>query len=195
MTKDQPKVIGIVLIEKFADWEFGLLAAGAAEYFGARVVFLSPEGRPVTSIGGLRAQTMRGITQAENSDLDAIALIGSDNWTNASAPDVQPLLEAVRQKGGVIGGICAATVALARGGFVKDLKHTSNGPGWIKENAGDYPGAGLYQNVPKAVSDHHVVTAPGTAPVSFAAEFLAAVYPERREMAQDFKRMSAAEHS
>ena len=92
MTEQQQKTIGIVLIDGFADWEFGLLAGGAAEHFGAKVVFLSPGGKPVTSIGGLEARPSRGLALPENTDLDALALIGSDTWTGDAAPDLAPLL-------------------------------------------------------------------------------------------------------
>ena len=195
MTDKQTKTIGIVLIDKFADWEFGLLAAGAAEHFGAKTVFLSPGGKPVTSIGGLEARPSRGISPEENTDLDAVALIGSDVWTGQAAPDAAPLLASVQARGGVIGGICAGTAALAKGGFVDGLSHTSNGADWIKAQAGSYPGASNYQDVPRAVSDKNVVTAPGTAPISFAAEFLANVFPAMRPMAEGVKAMFAAEHS
>ena len=195
MTEQQQKTIGIVLIDGFADWEFGLLAGGAAAHFGAKVVFMSPDGKPVTSIGGLEARPARGISPGENGDLDAVALIGSDTWTSDAAPDLSPLLTLVRAKGGVAGGICAATAALAKGGFLEGLRHTSNGREWLKGHAAGYPGAALYQDVPSAVSDSKIVTAPGTAPISFAAEFLANVYPEMRQMTEGVKAMFAAEHS
>jgi putative intracellular protease/amidase len=195
MTEQQRKTIGIVLTDGFADWEFGLLSGGAAEHFGANVVFISPNGKPVKSIGGLEARPERGIAPNENEDLDAVALIGSDTWTSDAAPDLAPLLSLVQAKGGVVGGICAATVALAKGGFVDGLKHTSNGMDWLKGHAGAYPGTTLYQDVPHAVSERGVVTAPGTAPISFAAEFLANVYPDMKQMTEGVKAMFAAEHS
>jgi putative intracellular protease/amidase len=195
MTEHQHKTIGIVLIDGFADWEFGLLSGGAAEHFGAKVVFMSPDGKPVFSIGGLEARPARGISPQENEDLDAVALIGSDTWTGDAAPDLSPLLASVQAKGGVIGGICAATTALARGGFVNGRKHTSNGADWLNGHVGAYPGEALYLDVQRAVSDGGVVTAPGTAPISFAAEFLANVYPEMRSMTEGVKAMFGAEHS
>ena len=195
MMKNQQKTIGLVLVDKFADWEFGLLSAGAAENLGAKVVFLSPMGRPVISIGGLEARPSRGITPDENTDLDAVALIGSDTWAGDKAPEVAPLLAAVRKRGGVIGGICAGTLPLAKGGFVQGLKHTSNGKDWIRENAGEYAGAAMYQTVPYAVGDAHVITAPGTAPISFAAAFLGSVFPDQRAAIESVKTEFAAEHS
>lgn len=195
MTEQHQKTIGIVLVDGFADWEFGLLSGGAAEHFGAKVVFLSPGARPVVSIGGLEARPARGISPQENADLDALALIGSDTWTGAAQPNLATLLKSVQTRGGMVGGICAATVALAKGGFLDGLAHTSNGADWLMGHAADYPGAGLYQDVPRAVSDRNVITAPGTAPISFAAEFLANVYPDMKQMTEGVKTMFAAEHS
>lgn len=50
----EQKAIGLIFIEKFADWEFGMLAASAVEWFGVRAVALTPEARPVKSIAGSR---------------------------------------------------------------------------------------------------------------------------------------------
>ena len=38
----EQKTIGVLFIERFADWEYGLLAASAVEWFGARAVSLTP---------------------------------------------------------------------------------------------------------------------------------------------------------
>ena len=110
----ETKKIGFVFIEGFADWEYGLLAASAVEWFGAKAVSISPDGKPVTSMSGFRLTPDRSADPAENVDLDAIAVIGSDNWAARNPPDVAPLLEAVAARGGVVGGICAGTLALAR---------------------------------------------------------------------------------
>ncbi len=74
------KTIGFVFIDGFADWEFGLLSASAVEWFGAKAVALSPEGKPVASIAGFRLTPDRSTDPADNADLDAVAVIGSDGW-------------------------------------------------------------------------------------------------------------------
>jgi putative intracellular protease/amidase len=172
------KTIGFIFIQGFADWEFGFLAAAAKEWFGLNTVALTPGGAPVVSIGGFSLSGQRGQTPAENADLDAVAVIGSDVWAE-SPPDVAPLLYAVEQRGGVVGGICAGTLPLARAGLLKDHAHTSNGRAWILGHVPDYAGAERYQDVPHAVADGRLVTAPGSAPATFAAEMLQALYPEK----------------
>jgi hypothetical protein len=84
---DASKTIGLVFIEGLADWEFGLLAASAVEWFGARTLALTPDGQPVRSIAGFTLSGQRGLSPEENADLDAVALIGSDNWPVEVAPN------------------------------------------------------------------------------------------------------------
>ncbi|WP_027053949.1 DJ-1/PfpI family protein [Mesorhizobium erdmanii] len=173
------KIIGFLFIEGFADWEYGLLAASAVEWFGARAVSLTPEGKPVTAISGFRLTPDRSTAVEENADLDAVAVIGSDQWAGKAPPDVAELLKAVATSGGVVGGICAGTLALARAGIFEEAKHTSNGRDWINGHEAGYAGGLNYQDVPYAVADGKVVSAPGSAPGTFALAFLNTLYPER----------------
>lgn len=82
------KTIGFLFIDRFADWEYGLLSASAVEWFGARAVSLTPTGEPVVSTSGFRLVPDRGADPAENADLGAIAVIGSEVWTARAAPEV-----------------------------------------------------------------------------------------------------------
>jgi len=190
----KPRTIGFVFIEGYADWEYGLLAASSVEWFGARAVPLSPGAGAVRSMAGFPLTTARGIAPAENGDLDAVALIGSDGWAEPGAPDLAPLVRSVRDRGGVIGAICGATLSFARAGFFEGIRHTSNGRDWIGHQLPDYPGAALYQDVPHAVSDQRIISAPGSAPGTFAHAFLSALYPERETELAEMKTIFASEH-
>ncbi|MBZ9997746.1 DJ-1/PfpI family protein [Mesorhizobium sp. BH1-1-4] len=182
------KTIGFLFIEGFADWEYGLLAASAVEWFGARAVSLTPGGKPVTGISGFRLTPDRSAGVDENADLDAIAVIGSDQWAAKAAPDVAGLLSAVATRDGVVGGICAGTLALARAGLFENARHTSNGRDWINRHEAGYAGDGNYQDVPHAVAEGKIVSAPGSAPGTFALAFLQSLYPEK---SSDLARMRA----
>ncbi|MER8697300.1 DJ-1/PfpI family protein [Mesorhizobium opportunistum] len=173
------KTIGFLFIEGFADWEYGLLAASAVEWFGARAVSLTPEGKPVTGISGFRLTPDRSARVDENADLDAVAVIGSDQWAGKAQPDVAGLLTAVASRDGVVGGICAGTLALARAGLFEKARHTSNGRDWINRHEAGYAGDINYQDVPHAVADGRIVSAPGSAPGTFALAFLQTLYPEK----------------
>lgn len=175
----EQKQIGFLFIEGFADWEYGLLAASAVEWFGARAVSLTPDGKPVTGTSGFRLTPDRSAGINENTDLDAIAVIGSDRWFGNAPPDIAELLTDVASRGGVVGGICAGTLALARAGLFEKARHTSNGRDWINGHEAGYVGDLNYQDVPHAVADGNVVSAPGSAPGTFALAFLKTLYPER----------------
>lgn len=189
------KTIGLIFIDRFADWEYGLLAASAVEWFGAKVIALTPNARPVASSAGLSLAAARGIDQEGNRDLDALAVIGSDRWVDGSAPDAAGLLVSVASRGGVIGGICAGTVPLAKAGLFADVAHTSNGPDWIREAVPGYAGAANYRDVPHAIADGNVVSAPGSAPGTFAHLFLRTLFPERRAQLDGMRAMFGKEYA
>ena len=189
------KTIGLLFIEGFADWEYGFLAASAVEWFGARAVSLTPDGQPLRSMSGFRLTPDRPAGDAENADLDAIAVIGSDQWAGASPPDVGDLLTGITGRGGVVGGICAGTLALARAGLFAQARHTSNGRDWITAIEPGYPGDANYQDAPHAVADGAVISAPGSAPGTFALAFLGALYPDRSAEIAKMRALFAGEYA
>jgi putative intracellular protease/amidase len=188
------RTIGFVFIQGFADWEFGFLSGAASDWFATRPVALTPKGAPVVSIGGFKLAGQRGLTPEQSRDLDAVAVIGSDHWAAKDHPDVAPLLAAVAERGGVVGGICAGTLALARAGLFRDRAHTSNGRGWILGHVPDYPGAERYRDVPHAVADRRLISAPGSAPGTFTMAFLEALYPEQTEQIAQMRTMFGSEY-
>ncbi|PWJ85065.1 putative intracellular protease/amidase [Pseudaminobacter salicylatoxidans] len=189
------KTIGFVFIDGFADWEYGLLSASASEWFATRTLSLTPTGEAVRSMSGFRLMPDRGADPAENADLDAVAVIGSDVWATPRAPDVSALLRTVEERGGVVGGICAGTLALARAGLFEQADHTSNGRDWILKHEPDYAGAARYRDVPHAVADGRIVSAPGSAPGTFALAFLEALLPGREEQLAEMRALFAREYS
>ncbi|QPC90497.1 DJ-1/PfpI family protein [Mesorhizobium sp. INR15] len=189
------KTIGFLFIEGFADWEYGLLAASAVEWFGARAVSLTPDGKPVTGISGFKLMPDRSVKADENTDLDAVAVIGSDQWAGKAPPDAAGLLTAVASRGGVVGGICAGTLALARAGLFDNANHTSNGRDWINQHEAGYAGDQNYRDVAHAVADGTIVSAPGSAPGTFALAFLETLYPERGNDLTQMRAMFAKEYA
>jgi putative intracellular protease/amidase len=189
------KKIGLVFIEGFADWEFGLLSASAVEWFGAKAFSLTPDGKPVKSMSGFHLTPDRSADRAQNTDLDAVAVIGSDNWAGKNPPDVAPLLNSVGKRSGVVGGICAGTLALARAGLFRSAGHTSNGRDWILGHEPGYAGSANYEDVPYAVADGRIVSAPGSAPGTFALEFLRAVYPDREPQFAEMRSLFGREYA
>lgn len=187
--------LAFVLIEGFADWEPALLAALARESFGAEVVFAAPGGRAVISIGGLEARPTAALESLRVDDFEALIVVGSEGWQRAEvrAP-VVPLVRAAEAAGRVVAGICGGTLVLAEAGLLDVRPHTSNRPAFLREHVAGHGGAATYVDRPSAVVGGRVVTAPGTAPATFAVEVARLLWPERADEIEGFAAMLAAEH-
>ncbi len=161
-----------ILTESFADWETTMLNAVAKGFYGAKTAYASPGGKPVTSMGGMRVAPDMALEDIDVSGLDALIVCGGASWKGGNAPDISAVVLAAHRAGKVVGGICDGTFALARTGLLDSVAHTSNGVGYLDETG--YGGKGRYRDVPGAVTDHRVITAPATAPVAFMAAVLEA---------------------
>ncbi|SMR81849.1 DJ-1/PfpI family protein [Aliiroseovarius halocynthiae] len=184
--------IAILLIDGFADWEYGLVGGTAGPFYALDLRYFTPKHGQVRSQGGLIAMVEDGLQTLADWQPDVIAVIGSAKWEQ-DAPDIAALLQQEHARGAHIAGICGGTLALARAGLLNAAAHTSNAAGYLSEHAVGYSGASHYVDSPAAVSDNRITTAPGTAPVTFAIEmFKAASVPE--EAIQHFQTMLTAEH-
>lgn len=188
------RTLGILLIEGFADWEYPFLAASAREWFGIDVRFLTPGASPVTSIAGLRFADGDAFEAMSPGAADALAVIGSGVWTSDAAPDIADALRAHHRAGAIVGGICAGTVALARARLFTGRAHTSNGRDWLLDATGGYAGAETYRDVPHAIADDTVISAPGSAPGTFACAMLGALLPEAGEQVAGMRATFAREY-
>jgi putative intracellular protease/amidase len=181
-----------VLTEGFADWETALLNAVAHGYYNVETRFATPGGTPVTSGGGMRVTPDMALEAIDPAALDALVICGGSIWQTPQAPDLTALVKAVRAKGKIIAAICDGTVAAARTGLLDDVAHTSNGENYLDVTS--YGGKRRYRNVPYAVSDDRVITAPATAPVSFMNEILKALGVADDNLAY-YVGMHGAEHA
>lgn len=180
----------IVLTESFADWECALLMAAGREYLGLEIETAAPAARPVRSIGGLLVTPDAGLDVAVPGRFDAIVLAGGLVWGTEAAPDLTGPLRAFAAAGRVIGGICGATLALAEAGLLDDRDHTSNSLEFLGM-ATAYGGAARYRDAPYAVSDRGVITAPGTAPTTFAVAVIAALGLDTPDFATEIRQFAA----
>ncbi|PZP49127.1 MAG: glutamine amidotransferase [Agrobacterium fabrum] len=163
--------IAIALAQDFADWEPALLAAAARSYLGVEIVYATPDGAPVISMGGLKVtpDTSYGALDPEN--VDALIIPGGLSWEKGTAVDLGGLVHRFRDRDRMVAGICAAASALGGTGVLNGVAHTGNSLASHKAYPA-YGGEALYRDQPKAVSDGGIVTAAGSAPVSFAVEIL-----------------------
>lgn len=125
---------------------------------------------------------------------DGIVIIGGTIWETDQAPDISELLRSQHEAGTIIAAICGGTLALARAGLLNDAPHTSNNADFLVRNAAGYSGSAHYRNSASAVASNRLITAPGTAPVSFTAALFEAVGLTKGAISE-FKAMLAAEHT
>lgn len=159
-----------ILTQGYADWETALLNATARGYYGLETRFATPGGQPVTSSGGLKVTPDLAVEDIDVSAIDALVINGGTSWTQPDAPDCSAVIRAARDAGKTVAAICDGTLALARAGILDTVAHTSNSPDNLAPTA--YAGAQHYRDQPDAVVSGRIVTAPGTAPVSFMASVL-----------------------
>jgi putative intracellular protease/amidase len=174
------KRLAVLLIDRFADWEHGLLTAATQDFFNGRVRFYTPGGAEMTSEGGMRPRADGPIESLRVDDFDGLAVIGSSRWDLDDAPEISALLREADRAERIVGLICKGTFAGGRAGLLDARPHTSNSLETLQKSP-VYRGASHYQTVPHAVRAGHVITAAGTSPRSFAFEMASALFPDKTE--------------
>ncbi len=169
-----PKSIAVYLPQGFADWE-GAFLFPKLRQANCEVIFVSEDGAPVESIGGMKAFVDYNLSFIQNKKIDAFVLIGSETWGDPSKNI--PALNFAKEllaKNILIAAICGATVAVVRHEIVGSKKHTSNDLGFLKHMVPSYAGEANYQEK-LAVRDQNLITASGVGPLEFTREILTAL--------------------
>ncbi|MGS1077882.1 DJ-1/PfpI family protein [Pseudoxanthomonas beigongshangi] len=186
--------VALVLTPGFADWEYAFIAGVGGPFYGLDVAFFAPEAGTLRSQGGLTVEVERSVAELADWAPAAIVVVGGTVWESEQAPDIGALLKEQLQRGVTVAGICGGTLALARAGLLNDRAHTSNDADFLTRNAENYTGQSHFVASASAVTDTRVITAPGSAPVSFTADVFRAVGIDE-ETVRQFNAMLAAEHA
>ena len=186
-----PMILAL-LTPDYADWEFAMVAAAARGYCDIEVKTASPDGKPVTSMGGLKALPDMAFNDIDLGKVRALLVIGGPIWESDNAPDISELLRAANWDQRLIGAICGGTRALAASGLLDRVQHTSNAKDYVASAAG-YRGADFYRDVPTALRAGNIITAPGTAPVSFMKTVITALGKSSADLAY-YAEQFGAEH-
>lgn len=172
-----------VILEGFADWEYGPLAAAltSPEHDAPRreVLFASVDKQIKTSIGQLRAQPDLSLEEVPQDAL-ALVLVGGTSWHSPQAEAVGKLARQFLDQGKVVGGICDAARFLGAQGLLNHHSHTANSSEKLLEEPGYSNAAGFV--VAEAVRDGTVVTANGNAAYPFARELLLALGDDEEQV-------------
>lgn len=173
-----------VLLDDFADWEGAFLAPALRNGVlpgreGAYAVYyLTPDGKPVRSLGGLRVRPDGAIPSELPEACRGLILVGGMRWQSPEAETVAPLVAQALARGILVGAICNACAFLAAHGFLNDVRHTGNTVEMLREWGGTrYTGEALFEER-QAVADGNIVTANGTGQLEFTRACLLALHAD-----------------
>src|SRR5437867_42456 len=94
---------------------------------------MSTGGHAVRSMGGLSARVDGAVEDFEPAHADALVFIGSPLWQTEESPVLTPTARMAADAGLIIGGICGATLQLARAGLLNQRSHTSNSLAFLRQ--------------------------------------------------------------
>lgn len=167
------KIVHLAVYDTMADWEYGYAVAHiqSSEFqkspgcFEVKTVGATPA--PVTTKGGVRI--VPDITLAELAPESSALLIlpGADSAATGGIAEFAEMAARFLAADKPVAAICGATAALARQGLLDTRAHTSNAVDFLAMTG--YQGSSRYIDKP-AVTDGHVITASGIAPIAFAVE-------------------------
>ncbi|MHB8817338.1 MAG: type 1 glutamine amidotransferase family protein [Steroidobacteraceae bacterium] len=165
------QVVHLFVFNGMADWEPSFAIAGINNprfqrepgRFRVRTVGTTPS--RVDTMGGVHIQTDLAHDDLAPTASAMLILPGGDEWEEGGHQQAVRKAAEFLAIGIPVAAICAATLALARAGFLDNRLHTSNAPEYLQ--ATGYRGRALYRNIP-AIADGNLITASGTAPVDFA---------------------------
>ncbi|HEV7308292.1 DJ-1/PfpI family protein [Ensifer sp.] len=163
--------LAIVLYPGFADWECALLMAAARTHLGVEIDVATADGATVTSMGGLDVSPHLSIDALDPAGFDGLVICGGTVWDTAEAPDLSGTIRTFDRDKRLVAAICGGVNALATCGLLDRVEHTGNNAASLAALHG-YRGQTHYREQPQALRSGHVITAAGTAPISFAGEIL-----------------------
>jgi putative intracellular protease/amidase len=161
----------LYVFDSLSDWEPSYAISGinnpAYQRFPGRFVIKTAgvSRQPVKTAGGLTILpdlTLEEIDPAQNAML---VLTGGAGWESGQHRAAIELAGRFLHAAKPVAAICGATAGMAIGGFLNDVRHTSNAAIYLQ--ATGYRGQSYYQEEP-AVTDGNIITAGATFPVEFA---------------------------
>ena len=185
------KEVIFVLLDQWAAWEstflstplnMGVISGRPIKY---AVKTMSIDKEPKRSLGNFQTLIDYDIASMPK-DYEALILVGGMSWFTKEAELLVPLVKKAIDGGKIVGGICNGSAFLGKYGFLNDVKHTSNGLGYLKEYAGE-----IYTNEQgyiheQAVRDKNIVTANGTGHLEFSRELLLLLEADTPEIIEEY---------
>jgi putative intracellular protease/amidase len=165
------KPVHVYVFNTFADWEAAFAMAGInspdMQREPGRYVIrtFSPDGKDVTSIGGLRVHPDMAMADVRPEESAMLILPGGESWDQGANTEAVDLAKKFLAADVPVAAICGATLGLAKGGVFTSRQHTSNAPEYLA--ASGYRGKSHYRKK-AVVVDGPLITAGSMASLEFA---------------------------
>jgi hypothetical protein len=171
MNTPTTKMVHLFIFDAMEDWEAALaVAAINSPQFQSgryRLVTVAASLRPVTTLGGELIQPDVSIDAVTPDSSAMLILPGGQSWESDAHGEALQLASRFMASGTPVAAICAATVALARAGFLDRLRHAGDTREYLISSS--HRGTAFYCGVPSMGGDG-AISASAVAPVDFARE-------------------------
>jgi putative intracellular protease/amidase len=159
----------VLVFDGLADWEPALFMCELADQGKLETVTVGFDESPVRSMGGLRILPDATLAEVSVDEAAVFVVPGGGRWYSGTSYELIGLLRALHGAGVPVGGICGATLELARSGLLDGVAHTGNSLDEIRKHVPSYRGEARYVDR-LAAGEGGIVTAGGDGYVEFAAE-------------------------
>lgn len=164
-------MVHLFVFDAMEDWEAALaMAAINSPQFQSvpgryRVVTVASSLRPITTKGGKLIQPDVSIDAVSPDSSAMLILPGGQSWEKDAHGEALQLASRFIASGTPVAAICAATLALARAGFLDRLRHAGDAREFLISSS--HRGTAFYCGAPSMGS---AIPSSAVAPVDFARE-------------------------
>jgi hypothetical protein len=173
MNTPTSKTVHLFIFNAMEDWEAGLaVAAINSPQFQSvpgryRVVTVASSLEPITTMGGVLIRPDVALQTVTPDSSAMLILPGGRSWEGDAHAEALQLASRFMAFGTPVAAICAATVALARAGFLDRLRHSDDAREYLISSG--HRGTAFYCGVP-SIGGNSAISASVVAPVDFARE-------------------------
>jgi len=166
----------LLIFDGLADWEPALAICELNEESSFKqtrydVVTVGFNNQAIVSMGGLKILPEITLADVRPENTAIFIVPGGTRWELEPDGPITDVLLTLHQHGVPIAATCGATLAIARAGLLRGIRHTSNALDYLSEQVPDYKEQSLYLDQ-LAVSDRNIITASGVGQTEFAYEIV-----------------------
>lgn len=167
MNTPTTEMVHLFIFDAMEDWEAALVNSPQFQSVLGRyrLVTVASSLMPITTMGGVVMQPEVTIDSVTPDSSAMLILPGGQSWERNAHGEALQLASRFIASGTPVAAICAATVALARAGFLDRLRHAGDAREYLISSG--HRGTAFYCGVP---SIGGTISSSTAAPVDFARE-------------------------